>query len=72
MSKRFVKKVGLIGGILFLVMTFVVGPVLAQKNGAKVEPNLYHVHTRVLWDVGWLTNTGFIRCGRFLLVLANP
>lgn len=25
-------------------------------NGKKVAPGLYHVHKRVLWDVGWLTN----------------
>jgi len=57
MSKRFVKKAALIGGILFLLITFLCGPALAQKNGAKVQPNLYEVHTRVLWDLGWVNDS---------------
>ena len=65
MSKRFVKKVGLIGAILFLVITFLGGSALAQKNGSKVAPNLYLVHTRVLWDLGWLTEAGFLTLGHF-------
>ncbi len=56
MSKRFVKKATLIGGIFFLLITFLCGSALAQKNGAKVQPNLYEVHTRVLWDLGWVND----------------
>jgi hypothetical protein len=56
MSKGFLKKAGLVGVILFLVITFLGGSALAQKNGSKVAPNLYLVHTRVLWDLGWLTD----------------
>ena len=65
MSKRFLTKVGLAGGILFLLITFFGGSALAQKNGAKVQPNLYHVHTRVLWDVGWVTNSSVLTSGYF-------
>jgi hypothetical protein len=65
MSKRFLTKVGLVGGILFLLITFLGGSALAQKNGAKVEPNLYQVHTRVLWDLGSLTNNTYLTAGHF-------
>ncbi len=66
MSKRFLKKAGLVGGVLFLLMTFLGGSALAQKNGAKIEPNLYHVHTRVLWDLGMLTNqASYLSGGHF-------
>jgi hypothetical protein len=58
-------KAGLAGGILFLLITFLAGSALAQKNGAKVQPNLYHVHTRVLWDIGWVTNSSVLTSGYF-------
>jgi hypothetical protein len=60
MSKRILTKVGLVGGILFLLITFLGGSAVAQKNGAKVQPNLYDVHTRVLWDIGWATDSALI------------
>ena len=72
MSKRFVKKVGLIGGILFLLITFLGGSALAQKNGAKVAPNLYLVHTRVLWDLGWLTDSTYLDVGGFFSYYEEP
>ncbi len=54
MSKRVFKKVGLVCSILFLVTAFWGGSALAQaKYGMQVAKNLYHVHTRVLWDLGW-------------------
>ena len=72
MSKKLLTKVGLVGGILFLLITFLGGSALAQKNGAKVAPGLYHVHTRVLWDVGWLTNTGLLDAGGFFSYWPTP
>ena len=65
MSKRFVKKAALIGGMLFLLITFLCGSALAQKNGAKVQPNLYEVHTRVLWDLGWVSDSTVLTSGYF-------
>jgi len=65
MSKRFVKKAALIGGILFLLITFLGGSALAQPKGVKVAPNLYLVHTRVLWDLGMLTNDTYLSGGHF-------
>jgi len=72
MSRRFLIRAGLVGGILFLLITFLGGPALAQKNGAKVEPNLYHVHTRVLWDLGWLTNDTYLNAGPFFTYFEDP
>jgi len=72
MSKRFLMKAGLVGSILFLLITFLGGTAVAQKNGAKVEPNLYHVHTRVLWDVGWLTNASLLDAGGFFSYWPTP
>jgi hypothetical protein len=34
-------------------------------NGTQVGPNLYHVHTRVLWDLGWLTDSSYLSGGLF-------
>ncbi|MGZ6248475.1 MAG: hypothetical protein ACXWMC_02515 [Syntrophales bacterium] len=65
MSKRFVKKAALIGGMLFLLIAFLCGSALAQKNGAKVQPNLYEVHTRVLWDLGWVSDSTVLTSGYF-------
>ena len=36
-----------------------------EHNGKKVGPGLYEVHTRVLWDVGWLTNSGLLDSNGF-------
>jgi len=30
------------------------GPAVEQHIGTKVAPGLYEVHSRVLWDVGWM------------------
>ncbi len=57
MVKRFAWNLVLALGLVFLLITFLCGPALAQKNGAKVQPNLYEVHTRVLWDIGWLNDS---------------
>ena len=72
MSKRILTKVALIAGTLFLLMTFLAGSALAQKNGAKVQPNLYLVHTRVLWDLGWLTNDTYLDNGGFFSYNEHP
>jgi hypothetical protein len=72
MSRRFLMRAGLVGGILFLLITFLGGPALAQKNGAKVGPNLYHVHTRVLWDLGWLTDDTKLDGGGFFTYFEDP
>lgn len=34
-------------------------------NGKKVAPGLYEVHTRVLWDVGWMRNDNELENGYF-------
>jgi hypothetical protein len=65
MSKRFLKEAALVGSVLFLLMTFMCGSALAQKKGAKVAPNLYLVHTRVLWDIGWVTDSSVLTSGYF-------
>jgi hypothetical protein len=65
MSKKFLTKVSLFGGILFLLVTFLCGPAMAAKDGAKVGSNLYHVHTKVLWDLGWLTDANYLEGGHF-------
>ena len=57
MGKKFAWNLVLALGLVFLLMTFLCGPALAQKVGAKVQPNLYEVHTRVLWDIGWATDS---------------
>lgn len=36
-----------------------------QPNGKKVAPGLYEVHTRVLWDVGWMRNDNELENGYF-------
>jgi hypothetical protein len=38
---------------------------LAPPDGTLVGPNLYHVHTRVLWDLSWLTNDSYLDGGFF-------
>ena len=45
------------------------GPAVEQHIGTKVGPGLYEVHTRVLWDVGWLRDEGhgYIEGGVFVL-----
>jgi len=64
MSKRLFRKVGLVCSILFLVIAFLGGSALAQaKYGTQVAKNLYHVHTRVLWDLGWLTDGNYLNSG---------
>ncbi len=66
MRQRFVRKIGLCASILFLMVAFLSGSALAQvKYGTQVAKNLYHVHTRVLWDLGWLTEAGFLTLGHF-------
>ncbi len=66
MSKRAFRKVGLVCSILFLVTAFWGGSALAQaKYGTQVAKNLYLVHTRVLWDLGWLTEASFLTSGHF-------
>ncbi len=72
MIKRLFTKVSLVVGILFLLITFLGGSALAQKNGAKVQPNLYEVHTRVLWDLGWLTNDTYLDNGGFFSYYQTP
>jgi hypothetical protein len=32
----------------------------APPNGTQVGPNLYLVHRRVLWDLGWLTSASYL------------
>ena len=72
MSNKCFKKAALVGGILLLLITFLSGSALAQKNGAKVAPNLYHVHTRVLWDLGWLTNDTYLDAGTYFTYYEEP
>ena len=36
-----------------------------QHNGKKVSPGLYEVHTRVLWDIGWLKDDSLLSGGYF-------
>ncbi len=41
-------------------------------NGTQVGPNLYLVHTRVLWDLGWLTNAAYLDVGGYFSYYEVP
>jgi hypothetical protein len=45
---------------------------LGLRNGTKVGPNLYHVHSRVIWDLGWLANASHLDGNGFFIYNANP
>jgi hypothetical protein len=45
---------------------------LGPRNGTKVGPNLYDVHTRVLWDLGMLTNSGHLDGNGFFSYNQTP
>jgi len=47
------------------------GPVAEQHMGTKVGPGLYEVHTRVLWDLGWLDEVNK-NGGGFFNYYVNP
>jgi hypothetical protein len=51
---------------------FVTGAMDATPNGTKVGPNLYGVHSRVLWDLGMLTNSGLLDGSGFFTYNQNP
>ena len=50
MSKKFLTKVSLFGGILFLLVTFLCGPAMAAKDGAKVGP-IYTLSTQKYYGI---------------------
>lgn len=44
----------------------------ALVNGKKVAPGLYEVHTRVLWDLGWMRNDNELDNNGFFAYYHTP
>ena len=78
MSKRSLKKILVVSVILFAIMTLMGELALAQwggrsqKYGTQVGENLYLVHTRVLWDLSWLTVDDYLDGGGFFTYYEDP
>jgi len=45
------------------VVPFAMSTMAPAHDGKKVGPGLYEVHTRVLWDIGWLRDEGHTYIG---------
>jgi len=45
---------------------------IQSTNGTQVGPGLYHVHTRVLWDLGWLAADSPSISGGFFTYWEEP